>query len=115
LKKLARTARGAGTNIQHATPINREQTSNSDPVILTNYRPTPTRLTRAPVLGLLDLFQTVELADFFQAFVNQLPGAWTVGVDFASVLARAAARTVHHFLRTPRDGADAAGLATNKG
>ena len=105
MKKLARTARGAGTNIQHATPINREQTSNSDPVILTNYRPTPTRLTRAPVLGLLDLFQTVELADFFQAFVNQLPGSGTVGVDFAAVFAGAAARAVEHVLGTAGDGA----------
>ena len=71
-------------------------------------------LTCAPVLRLLELFQPIQLTDFFEPFVNQLPGEWTVGTDFAPVLARAAG-TVHHFLRTPRDGADAARLATNKG
>ena len=67
-------------------------------------------LARAPVLGLFELFQAVELADFFQAFVDQLPGAWTVGADFASVFAGTAARAVHHFLGASRDGANAAGI-----
>jgi hypothetical protein len=65
-------------------------------------------LAWTPVLGRFDFFQTIQLADFFQAGVNQLPGARTVGTDFAPVLAGTAARTIQHVLRTPRDGADAA-------
>jgi len=78
------------------------------PVIFADYRPTAAGLAWAPVFGLFEVFQAVELADFFQAFVNQLPGARTVGTDFASVFAGTAARAVHHFLRTPCDGTDAA-------
>jgi len=36
-----------------------------------------------------------------------LPGARTVGTDFATVFAGTAARAVQHVLRTPRDGTDA--------
>jgi hypothetical protein len=50
------------------------------------------------------------LADFFQAGVNQLPGAWSVGADFAPVLSGTAAWAVHHFLGTPGHRADAAGI-----
>ena len=63
-------------------------------MIFPNYFATPTRLTGAPVLGLLDLFQPIQLPDFFQAFVNQLPGARTVGTDFAPVFAGTAAWAV---------------------
>ena len=39
-----------------------------------------------------------------------MPGAGTVGVDFATVFAGAAAWAVHHFLGAPGDGANAAGI-----
>jgi hypothetical protein len=48
------------------------------------------------------------LADFFEAFVNQLPGAGSVGVDFAPVFAGAAAWAIHHFLGAPGHRTDAA-------
>jgi len=67
---------------------------NSHTVIFPNYFTSTTRQAGAPVLGLFEFFQAVELADFFQAFVNQLPGARTVGTDFASVLPRTAAWAV---------------------
>jgi len=65
-------------------------------------------LAGAPDFRFLELFQAVELADFFQPFVNQLPGARTVGVDFAPVFAGTAAWAVHHFLGASGDGANAA-------
>jgi hypothetical protein len=45
-----------------------------------DYHPAAAGLAWASVLGRFDFFQAVELADFFQAFVNKLPGAPTVGV-----------------------------------
>jgi hypothetical protein len=50
------------------------------------------------------------LADFFEAFVNQLPGAGTVGVDFATVFAGTAAWAVHHFLGAPGHRTNSAGI-----
>jgi hypothetical protein len=50
------------------------------------------------------------LSDFFQAFVNQLPGAGTVGVDFATVFAGTAAWAVHHFLGAPGHRTNSAGI-----
>jgi len=55
-------------------------------MIFANYFTATAGLAWTPVLGLLEFFQTVELADFLQPFVNQLPGAGTVGGDFAPVL-----------------------------
>lgn len=63
-------------------------------MIFANNLPKTAGQTWLPVLGGLDFFQPVELADFFQARVNQLPGAGTVGTDFASVLSGAAAWAV---------------------
>ena len=45
----------------------------------------------APVLGRLISFNRSSLADVFEPFVDELPGARAVGVDFAPVFARAAA------------------------
>lgn len=54
-----------------------------------------------PVLGGLDRFEAIELADSLEALVDELPGAGAVGPDLAAVFPGAAAGAVEHVLRAP--------------
>ena len=60
----------------------------------------------APVFGHDDLFKAIQLADSLEPVVNQLPRAGSLGIHFAVVLGRSAARSVQQSLRATRHRAD---------
>ena len=56
-----------------------------DSVVLTNHEALATIQAPAPVLRGGDPAELVELPDFFQARVDELPGAWHIRTDLAAV------------------------------
>lgn len=55
-------------------------------MVFADNRPVPAGLAAVPVLRRLDLVETIKLTDVLKAFVNELPGALTLGIDFAPFL-----------------------------
>jgi len=56
-----------------------------DSVVLANHAALATIQAPAPVLRGGDPAELVELPDFFQAHVDELPGAWHIRTDLAAV------------------------------
>ena len=54
----------------------------------------PAAQAGAPLLGRLDLLQPVELSDALQTLIDQLPGAWPIRSDLATVFPRSTAGAV---------------------
>ena len=59
-------------------------------------------------LGRFRLLELVQLADFLETQVDELPGTRAGGVHFAVVFAGAAARAIEHAFGTAGDRANAA-------
>ena len=64
----------------------------SHPVNLADEGAAAARLAGTPVLGRFGLLELVQLSDFLEAQVDELPGTWAGGVHLAMVFQGAAAR-----------------------
>jgi hypothetical protein len=76
----------------------------SNSVIFADDDPVDAVEAGVPVFGWGDFLETVELADVFEALIDELPGALAVGADLATVLSGAAARAVEQMFGAARDG-----------
>ena len=79
-----------------------------NPVVFAYNYTRPAAETRAPVLRRFNLFKPVELSDALQPRIDELPGARTVGPDFAAVFTRTSAWPVEHVFGAPRHRTDSA-------
>src|SRR5271157_3014045 len=85
-----------------------ETTWISHPVILADDSTAAARQTGPPVFGRPGLLELVQLTDFLEPLVDELPGTRARAVHFAVVLAGAAARAIEHVFGTAGDGANPA-------